>query len=264
VEVSPRNALSIGADAMAIFTKNQRQWKVPPLADESVDAFTAGLAQARIAPEHVLVHDSYLINLGNPDPAKAEKALDAFIEEIRRVEALGLTLLNFHPGAHLGEGEEPCLERIAAAMRAALDATERGVLVIENTAGQGTSVGYTFGHLARLMELTGGGDRVGVCIDTCHLFASGYELRGDAFDETFADFDRQVGFSRLRGMHINDSVKECGMRVDRHAPIGKGCIGGEPFERIMGDSRFDGIPLILETPQPDLWAEEIALLRGWI
>ncbi|MBU1238496.1 deoxyribonuclease IV [Myxococcota bacterium] len=265
VDQGPLNARAIGADAMAIFTKNQRQWVSPPLEAASIAAFHAHLAQAQIAPQNVLVHDSYLINMGNPDPAKSAKAIDAFIEEAKRVEALGLTLLNFHPGSHLKAiSEEACLDQIARAMNETLARTRSCVLVIENTAGQGTNVGYRFEHLAQLLDRAEDKSRVGVCIDTCHLFASGYELRGDAFDATWAEFDRLVGFSFLRGMHLNDAVKECGSRVDRHASLGKGCIGTEPFQRIMGDSRFDGIPLILETPAPDLWAEEIALLRGFI
>jgi deoxyribonuclease-4 len=263
------NALAIGADAFALFTRNQRQWTSPPLAAAEVAAFRDALAASGIRPEHILPHDSYLINLGNPDPDKRRKSRDAFLDEARRVEQLGLTMLNFHPGSHLKEIEEDaCLQLIAAELKTVLAETEHVILVAENTAGQGSNLGYRFEHLARLAGLLGGSDRFGVCLDTCHTAAAGYELATDeGYDKTMAEFGRIVGFPLLRGMHLNDMKGTTGSRLDRHAPLGEGTLGLAPFRRIMADPRLDGIPLILETPdetkEMSLWKKEIELLRAF-
>lgn len=264
VENAPENAGRIGANAFALFTKNQRQWNAKPLNEESIRLFKVRLKEHAISPEQVLPHDSYLINLGSPEDEKWNRALDAFIDEAQRAEQLGLKLLNFHPGSHLKQiDEDACLGRIADAMNRTIAKTDSVVLVIENTAGQGTNVGYCFEHLARLIELTEQKSRVGVCLDTCHSFAAGYDLRSqDSWDAVAASFEAIVGFRYLRGMHLNDAKSELGSRVDRHAPLGDGNIGLDGFRAMMADPRLDDMPLILETPEPERWAKEIELLRS--
>jgi len=262
VEQAPLNAQAIGARAFALFVKNQRQWHARPLARNSIEAFRENLAAVGIAPRHVLPHDSYLINLGHPDPEPLARSRQAFIDEMRRCGQLGLELLNFHPGAHLNRiSEDARLERVAESINQALAATEGVTAVIENTAGQGSSLGYRFEHLARIIELVEDRSRVGVCLDTCHTFTAGYDLRTrKACQQTFREFDRVVGFRYLRGMHLNDSKPDLGSRVDRHQSLGQGKLGLEVFRYIMTDPRFDDIPMVLETIDPDLWADEIAML----
>jgi len=263
---APYNARAIGAKAFALFTKNQRQWKAKPLDEATVEKFKSALSECGIAPRHVLPHDSYLINLGHPDEAQRQKSLDAFIDEVRRCEKLGLDKLNFHPGSHLKKmSEEACLDRIAEAMNITLNKTDGVTLVIENTAGQGSNLGYRFEHLAYLIDKTDDKSRVGVCLDTCHTFTAGYDLRTrEAYEETMQKFDTIVGFSYLRGMHLNDAKPPLGSRVDRHQSLGKGELGWEPFRRIVNDPRMDDIPLILETIDESLWADEIATLYQMI
>ncbi|MBD3610492.1 MAG: deoxyribonuclease IV [Gammaproteobacteria bacterium] len=265
VENAPLNARNIGARAFALFTKNQRQWHAKPLTEKSIEAFKANLAEVGIAPEHVLPHDSYLINLGHPEQEGIQKSRDAFIDEMQRCEQLGLKLLNFHPGAHLTKiTEEQSLDRVAESINIALDATTNVVAVIENTAGQGTTLGYTFEHLAHIIDKVEDKSRVGVCLDTCHTFTAGYDMRtSDTCEQTFAEFERIVGFEFLSGMHLNDSKPELGSRVDRHESLGKGKLGLEVFRYIMNDDRFDDIPLILETIDSDIWAGEIRLLYSF-
>lgn len=264
VENAPINARDIGARAFAMFTKNQRQWQSADLTRRSVDAFRNNCLEAGFLPEHILPHDSYLINLGNADPEKLKRSREAFITEMKRVEELGLVMLNFHPGSHLNlVSEEACLGLIADSVNMALDATAGVTAVIENTAGQGSNLGCRFEQLAFLCDRIEDKQRVGVCLDTCHLFASGYDLSTPAaFDATLADFDRIVGLRYLKGMHLNDAKQKLGSRVDRHACIGKGMIGIEAFAHIMRHPACEEIPLILETPDEDGWAEEIALLYG--
>ncbi len=265
VENAPINAAQIGATGFAMFTKNQRQWKAKPLTDESIEGFRQNCEEHGFSAETILPHDSYLINLGNPDPQKRAKSLESFIHELKRCEALGLKFLNFHPGSHMREiSEEECLKLIAGSINSALEATEAVVPVIENTAGQGSNLGYRFEHLAALIDQVNDKSRIGVCLDTCHTFTAGYDLRtAEACDDTFAAFDSTVGFTFLKGMHLNDSKPELGARVDRHESLGQGKLGLTVFEYIMGDSRFDGIPLCLETPEPEKWPDEIALLKGF-
>ena len=262
VENAPLHAAAIGAKAFALFTKNQRQWRAPKLSTSSVDAFKKNCSDGGFKPEHILPHDSYLINLGSPDPDKLQRAREAFIEEMQRVEELGLLMLNFHPGSHLKEiDEEQCLKLIAESINMALDATKGVTAVIENTAGQGTNLGHRFEQLASLVDQVADKTRVGVCLDTCHLFASGYDLQTtEAAEFTFSEFDRIVGLKYLRGMHLNDAMQALGSRVDRHAGIGKGTIGMEVFSCIMNTPAFEEIPLILETPDSDAWSSEISLL----
>ena len=262
VENAPLQAISIGAKAFAMFTKNQRQWKAPKLTTSSIDAFRKNCSEGGYKPEYILPHDSYLINLGSPDPVKLRNAREAFIDEMQRVESLGLSLLNFHPGSHLnGITEDECLQLIAESVNMALNTTKNVTAVIENTAGQGTNLGYRFEQLASLVDQVEDKSRVGVCLDTCHLFASGYDLQTtDAIDETFREFDRIVGLGYLRGMHLNDALRPLGSKLDRHASIGKGTIGMEAFRYIMEHPACEEIPLILETPDSDQWSAEIRLL----
>lgn len=262
VENAPLNAQAIGATAFALFTRNQRQWKSAPLTEKSIALFKERCAEYGYAASDILPHDSYLINLGNPEAEGLEKSRTAFLDEMRRCEQLGLDRLNFHPGSHLkAMSEEDCLVRIAESINWTLDQTKGVTAVIENTAGQGTNLGYTFEQIAAIIDKVEDKSRVGVCLDTAHTLAAGYEIRTEeGFRETFAKFDEVVGFKYLRGMHLNDSKKELGTRVDRHDSVGKGVMGLTMFELLMNDARFDGIPLILETPDETLWAEEIKLL----
>jgi len=266
VENAPLNAENIGAKAFALFTKNQRQWVAKPLTEKSIHAFKENLEKVGIPPEQVLPHDSYLINLGHPEEEPLQKSRNAFLDEMQRCEHLGLKLLNFHPGAHLNKcSEEQSLATVADSINWALEQTEGVTAVIENTAGQGTTLGYTFEHLAAIIEGVEDKSRVGVCLDTCHTFTAGYDLRtAEACDTTFAEFERIVGFSYLRGMHLNDSKPDLGSRVDRHDSIGKGKIGLECFRYLMNDGRFDDIPMVLETIDESLWPEEIRLLYDMV
>ena len=280
VENAPINAQKIGATAFALFTKNQRQWVAKPLTLQSIDEFKINLENSGVKPEHVLPHDSYLINLGAPDSEKLEKSRNAFIDELQRCEQLGLKLLNFHPGSHLQkiskraknydelvkEAEYECLDVIAESMNLAIEATKDSdvVLVIENTAGQGSNLGYKFEHLAYLIDKVEDKSRVGVCLDTCHTFTAGYDLRTkEAYDKTMDEFEKIVGFKYLKGMHINDSKPPLGSRVDRHHSLGKGEIGLDAFKFIMNDERMDNIPLVLETIDESIWDKEIELLYSF-
>ncbi|MCP1205100.1 deoxyribonuclease IV [Pantoea sp. B550] len=257
-------AHEIEATAFALFTKNQRQWKAAPLSTEVIDAFRAACETYKFSSQQILPHDSFLINLGHPVEEALEKSRAAFIDELQRCDQLGLTLLNFHPGSHLQQiDEEACLKRIAESINIALDQTQNVTAVIENTAGQGSNLGFRFEHLATIIEHVEDKSRVGVCIDTCHAFAGGYDLRTEADCEaTFAEFDRIVGFNYLRGMHLNDAKSAFDSRVDRHHSLGEGNIGKTAFSWLMKDPRFDGIPLILETINPDIWKDEIAWLKA--
>ena len=262
---APLNAQNIGATAFALFTKNQRQWKAKPLAPKDIAAFKENCRQAGYGPEQILPHDSYLINLGHPESAGLEKSRTAFQDEFRRCHQLGLQYLNFHPGSHLKKiSPTESLSRIAESINLALDDTPDVTAVIENTAGQGTNLGYTFEQLAEIIQQVEDRSRVGVCLDTCHSYAAGYDIKtADGYNGVMAEFDRVVGLGNLKGMHLNDSKKGHGSRVDRHASIGQGELGEEPFRVLMEDPRLDGIPLILETPDDSLWAAEIKMLQEW-
>ncbi|MBQ7239338.1 MAG: deoxyribonuclease IV [Bacteroidales bacterium] len=264
VENAVAEAVRIGGNALALFTRNQKSWVSKPLDPKNISAFKKALQDAQIDPKHVLPHDSYLINLGNPTEEGLQKSRAAFLDEMQRAEQLGLTLVNFHPGSHLNQiSPEACLDLIAESVNLALAQTTTAVAVIENTAGQGTNLGYDFAHLARIIAGINDKSRVGVCIDTCHTFAAGYDLSTEAgYEETFQQFDRIVGFNYLRGIHLNDSKKGVGSHVDRHENIGQGMLGEAFFGRLMRDSRFDDMPIILETPNEELWPEEIRYLRS--
>jgi deoxyribonuclease-4 len=266
VENAPLNATAIGAKAFAMFTKNQRQWKAKPYSEQNITLFKQNLAESGIAPEHVLPHDGYLINLGHPEPEPLEKSRNAFVDEMERCMQLGLPLLNFHPGSHLRKiSEEQSLSVVADSINWALDQTSGVTAVIENTAGQGSNLGYRFEHLATIIDKVEDKSRVGVCLDTCHTFTAGYDLRTvEDCDNTFGEFDRIVGFDYLRGMHLNDSKPDLGARVDRHHSLGEGKLGWEVFRYIMNDDRFEEIPMVLETIDSDIWAQEIEQLYALI
>ncbi|CAI1647820.1 deoxyribonuclease IV [Serratia proteamaculans] len=257
-------AHELEATAFALFTKNQRQWKAAPLPADVIDKFKSACAQYGYGPGQILPHGSYLINLGHPVTEALEKSREAFLDEMQRCEQLGLTLLNFHPGSHLLQiDEDKCLARIAESINLVLDKTTGVTAVIENTAGQGSNLGFKFEHLAAIIDGVEDKSRVGVCIDTCHAFAAGYDLRTEeTCEQTFKELGEVVGFNYLRGMHLNDAKSAFNSRVDRHHSLGEGNIGKTVFSYIMRDARFDNIPLILETVNPDIWAEEIAWLKA--
>ena len=265
VENAPLNAAAIGAKAFAMFTKNQRQWKSPPLTEKSIAAFRKNCAEKGYTADHILPHDGYLINLGNPDPEKRAVSRASFLDEMQRCMSLGLKYLNFHPGSHLREiPPDECLTLIAGEVKSVLAETQDVCAVIENTAGQGSNAGSSFEELATLIERIGDDSgRVGVCLDTCHAFAAGYDLK-DGYDEAMERFGKLIGFEYLKGMHLNDSKSVLGGHLDRHHSIGKGELGIETFRRIMNDPRLDGIPMVLETIDETIWPEEIRLLYSLI
>lgn len=263
VENAVLRAVEIGANAFALFTKNQRQWKAPALKADTVEKFKRFCQAHQFSPDHILPHDSYLINLGNPEVENLAKSRQAFIDEMARANQLGLKLLNFHPGAHLNKiSESECLARIAESINIAVEKIPNIVAVIENTAGQGSNLGYRFEHLAEIIDQVEDKSRVGVCLDTCHLFSAGYDISSlQACEQIFTEFGQTVGFQYLRGMHLNGSKTPLGSRVDRHHTLREGTIGTDFCKFIMQDDRFDDIPLILETIQPEIWADEIKFLR---
>ncbi|MBQ3740008.1 MAG: deoxyribonuclease IV [Bacteroidales bacterium] len=264
VENAPLNAMAVGATAFALFTKNQRQWVSPPLSAKSIDAFKANCEKSGITPDFILPHDSYLINLGQPEEEALQKSRNAFFDEMKRCEQLGLKMLNFHPGSHLNKiSLEDCLRRIAESINMALDQTHNVTAVIENTAGQGSNVGFSFQHIAYIIDKIEDKGRVGVCIDTCHTYSAGYDLKTEeGYQQTWKEFDETIGAHYLRAVHLNDTKKPFASHVDRHDSIGKGLLGMDFFQRFMRDPRFDDMPLILETPDETLWAEEIKLLHS--
>ena len=265
VENAPVNASEIGAKAFALFTKNQRQWKSAPLTKSSIKLFRENCEKFNYQPFQILPHDSYLINLGHPEQEGLDKSREAFLDEMQRCEQLGLDRLNFHPGGSLAKiSDEECLKRIAESINLTLDKTKGVTAVIENTAGQGSNLGFKFEHIRYIIDLVEDKSRVGICIDTCHSFAAGYDLSTEeSFKAVFSHFDEVIGFNYLKGMHINDSKKGLGSRVDRHDSLGKGTLGIEVFKWLMRDQRFDDMPLILETPDEMIWKEEIALLYSF-
>ncbi len=258
------NAEAIGANAFALFTRNQRSWVSKPLATDEINAFRTLLVERGFDPKQVLPHDSYLINLGSPDEETLQKSRNAFLDEMQRAEQLGLTMLNFHPGSHLNKiSEEECLDQIAREVNLALSKTQGVTAVIENTAGQGTNLGWRFEHIRRIIDGIDDKSRVGVCIDTCHTLAAGYDISTEmGYQFCFDDFESIIGFQYLRAIHLNDSKKNSGSHVDRHETLGNGFLGKEFFTRFMHDPRFDDMPIILETPDPTRWSEEIAWLRS--
>ncbi|MDC7220663.1 MAG: deoxyribonuclease IV [Spirochaetales bacterium] len=265
VENAPARAKELGATGFGMFTKNQRQWVAKAYTEENISRFKENMEACGYKADQVLCHDGYLINLGHPEEEKLEKSRAAFLDEVLRVEQLGLKYLNFHPGSHLKSIDpDACLDRIAESINLTLAQSESAVLVIENTAGQGTNLGNRFEEIARIIAGVKDQSRVGVCLDTCHTFAAGYDLRTEeSMEAVWAEFDRLVGFDFLKGMHLNDAKSEYASRVDRHHSLGKGNLGWDPFERIMKDKRFEGIPLVLETIDEERWPAEIAQLQEW-
>jgi len=265
VENAVKNAASLNAYGFALFTKNQRQWLAKPLDEKKVAKFKELMKEYGYNEDMVLPHDSYLINLGHPEEEKREKSLNSFIEEAKRVEILELKYLNFHPGSHLKKiSEEECLNFISESLNKAIKETNSCVFVMETTAGQGSNLGYKFEHLGYIIDKIEDKSRIGVCIDTAHIFAAGYDIRTkEAYEETMNKFEKKVGFKYLKGMHINDSKAKFASRIDRHHSLGLGEIGIDAFKFIMQDIRIDNIPLILETIEPEIWAEEIKLLKSF-
>ena len=259
---APINAMSVGASAFALFTKNQRQWFSTPLQQAEIEKFKAEVLKSGIEARYILPHDSYLINLGSPDAEGLEKSRASFLDEMQRCEQLGLTMLNFHPGSHLKQiTPEECMDRIAESINITLEKTSGVTAVIENTAGQGSNIGFAFWQIKRIIDGVADKSRVGVCIDTCHTYTAGYDLK-NAYESVWEEFDNEIGFSYLRAIHLNDSKKELGSRVDRHDSIGKGFLGLDFFKKIMKDQNLNDIPFILETPDETLWSEEITLLHS--
>ena len=263
VENAPLNAHNIGATAFALFTKNQRQWEASPLSQSSIELFKKRCAEFGYTADMILPHDSYLINLGHPDKDALEKSRNAFIDEMTRCEQLGLNRLNFHPGSSLGAiSEDQCLSIIADSINIALSKTIGVCAVIENTAGQGSNLGFKFEHLAQIIHRVEDKSRVGICIDTCHTYAAGYDIVNE-YDKVFNDLDHIVGRKYIKGLHLNDAKKGLGSKVDRHDSLGEGALGLDLFRKLMQDTRFDNIPIILETPNEELWPQEIAMLKKW-
>jgi deoxyribonuclease IV len=238
-----------GCRTIQIFLKNSNQWKGKVLTPEDRERFRQAQERTGIAP--VLAHNSYLINVASPDPELYEKSLSALMEEMERANFLGVPCVILHPGAHMGAGERPGIARVAAALNRALSAVEGPVgILLENTAGQGSCLGHRFEHLAAILDRIRNPDRLGFCLDTCHLFAAGYDIRTQAgYRKTMRGFNRLVGVERVRGFHVNDCKKDIGCRVDRHTHIGQGFIGLEAFRCLVNDRRFTNVPKILETPK---------------
>lgn len=262
VQNAPLHARQIGANAFAMFTKNQRQWKAPVYKPETIEAFKFNLEECGFTPEQVLPHDAYLINIGSPRPNIRHASLAAFIDELDRCRLLGLEYLNMHPGSHVKMvSEEECLDTIVKGINEAFEVVPDVTVVLENTAGQGSNVGYKFEHLAYIIQNVRDQSRMGVCLDTCHTFAAGYDIRTPAsFNTVLLEFDSIVGLEYLKGIHLNDSKTAFAGRVDRHQSIGEGTIGLETFKFIMNDPRFDELPMILETIDESKWPEEILML----
>ncbi len=266
VSQAPINAHAIGADAFALFTRNPSRWTSKPISDKEAEAFKENCAKYGYTPSQILPHDSYLINLGAPEAEKLEKSREAFLDEMQRCEQLGLTLLNFHPGSHLKMMPvDDCLDLIAVSINITLEKTSGVKAVIENTAGQGSNLGYSFEQIAHIIDKVEDKTRVGVCIDSCHAFAAGYDLSTiDGYADTWRRFDEIIGFQYLSGMHLNDTKKGLASKVDRHETLGNGVLGADFFSFLMNDPRMDNIPLILETPNEEIWAQEIAWLKSLI
>ena len=262
VSNAPLEAAGIGAKAFALFTRNPSRWQSKAISEKEAQLFRERCDELGYSSDLILPHDSFLINLGSPDPEALDKSRKAFLDEFRRCEQLGLSMLNFHPGSHLNRiSAEESLDTIAESINRALDITAGVKAVIENTAGQGSNLGYSFEQIAHIIDRVEDKSRVGVCIDTCHAYSAGYDLLSpDGYEKTWRDFDSIIGLQYLSAMHINDTKRELGARIDRHESIGKGKLGLEAFRLIMNDPRLNGIPLILETPDPEIWKQEIELL----
>lgn len=266
VDKAPVEAHSIGAKAFALFTGNSNRWVSKMPEPEIIERFKENCKLFSFSPDVILPHDNFLINLGSPDSKKLALSRKSFLEEMQRCEALGLTLLNFHPGSHMNLlSEEDSLTTIADSLNMTLEKTNGVTAVLENVAGQGSNLGHSFEQLAFIIDKIEDKSRIGVCIDTCHAYSAGYDLRTEeGYEKTWNDFENIIGFNYLKGMHINDDKRELASRIDRHASLGEGTLGKEFFIRLMNDPRFDSIPLILETPNEEIWKEEISWLYSVI
>lgn len=263
---APESASKIGAKAFAIFTGSSSRWVSKRISDEEAQLFKENCALYGFSPDVILPHDNFLINLGSPDPQKLHLSKKSFLDEMIRCEQLGLKYLNFHPGSHVNAmSEDECLDLIADNLNLTLEKTNGVVAVLENTAGQGSNLGYKFEHLARIIDRIDDKSRIGVCIDTCHAYSAGYDLATEeGYNETWKKFDEIIGKDYLKGIHLNDDKRELGSRIDRHAELGQGTLGEEFFRRFVNDPRFDNMPIILETPNEEAWPEEIAWLYSLI
>ncbi len=261
-----QNAVDINARAFALFVKNQRQWKAKPLEPEAIERFKTAMVKNSFHPKFVLPHAGYLINLGNPNPENRKKSIDSFIDELERCKILGLECLNIHPGSHLREiSKDECITLIAESINYCIDSVKGIKIIIENTAGQGSNIGSNFEEIADIVAKIQHKQRVGVCLDTCHTFASGYDIKSsDNYTDTFNKFEDLIGFENLAGIHLNDSKVPLASRKDRHESIGKGYLGLDFFRRFINDPRFDDIPIILETIDEAIWKQEIELLYSMI
>lgn len=266
-EKAPGRGKAIDADTIQIFTANQNQWKARPLTEVNIDGFREGMTQGQ--PQVSITHDSYLINFCTLEDWKKKRAVDAFIEEMDRSEALGIDYIVFHPGAHMGAGYDAGCATVAESLNTALAARpdHQVQLLVEITAGQGTTVGHTFEQIADILGQVTSPERMGVCFDTQHGFAAGYDIRTpDGWEQVLKDFDNTIGLEQLRAFHLNDSKRELGSRVDRHAKIGQGYLGLAPFWCLVNDERFTDTPAVLETPvdNESEYGEELRLLRSLI
>ena len=266
----------VAGTALQLFVKSARQWRAAPLAESAIDAFRSAMGAADLE-RHTLAHASYLINVAAPDAAVRERSIAALADELDRCELLGIPYLVLHPGSHVGAGEDRGLARVAQSLDRVLGKRRSGKgarrrvatrLLLETTAGQGTNLGHRFDHLGRILGDCRHDDRLGVCFDTCHALAAGYEFRDAAtYTATFAAFDREVGLERLEAFHLNDSKHELGSRRDRHEHIGRGHVGLEAFRLLLNDPRFRGRPMVLETPKGEDLAEDrvnLGVLRGMV
>jgi len=261
---APERARNIGLDAMQVFTKNQRQWIAKPLNMEDVNFYLENMKRFDI--KITVAHASYLVNLAAPEQDKFEKSIESMVHELQRCESLKIPYLIFHPGAHMGEGEKNGLKRIVDGINKIIEKSEgiKAKITIETTAGQGTNLGYRFEQIGFILDNVSDKSKVRVCMDTCHIFAAGYELRSkDGYEKTMDEFSRNIGFENLVAVHLNDSEKALGSRVDRHAQIGRGYIGREGFKNLLKDKRFSNMPLILETPGGEaLYPEDLNMIKS--
>lgn len=263
---APERAHAIGAKAFALFTGSSNRWVSKDISDTEAAKFKEKCVLYGYTPDVILPHDNFLINLGSPDEKKLAMSRKSFLDEMNRCMTLGLTSLNFHPGSHLNElSEDICLDRIAESINITLEKTSGVTAVLENVAGQGSNIGHSFEQLAHIIDRVEDKSRIGVCIDTCHAYSAGYDLVSpQGYDETWNMFDSIIGRHYLKGMHLNDDKRELGSRIDRHASIGQGTMGNQFFSRLVNDPRLDGIPMILETPDEEIWDQEIAWLYSQI
>lgn len=262
----PVLASSLGASAFSFCPIDARKWSVPAYSPELIDEFQTACQQAGYTSDSILPHASLLLNLCSPDARKLKLSRISLVDQMSRCASLGLKMINFHPGATMKEmNEEGALALTAQSINYALEKTEDVIAVIENTAGQGSNIGYTFEQIAGIIDQVEDKTRVGVCIDTCHASAAGYDMAtAESYEAVWQKFDDVIGREYLRGMHINDAMRPTGSRIDRHAPIGKGTLGSDFFAMLMADKRLDGIPMILETPDPSLWHIEIDWLKAHV